>query len=43
MKGLYQRPTVVNNVETLANIPAIIGEGGETFRKVGCPRVPVRR
>jgi len=40
VKGLYQRPTVVNNVETLANIPAIIGEGGETFRKVGLPKSP---
>lgn len=40
VKGLYQRPTVVNNVETLANVPAIIREGGEEFRKVGLPKSP---
>ena len=26
--GLYQKPTVVNNVETMANIPHIINRGG---------------
>ncbi len=40
VKGLYQRPTVVNNVETLANVPAIVADGGEAFRKVGLPRSP---
>ena len=40
VKGLYQKPTVVNNVETLANIPAIVGEGAEAFRKVGTPKSP---
>jgi NADH-quinone oxidoreductase subunit F len=33
--GLFHRPTVVNNVETLVNIPAIILEGGEAFARVG--------
>ncbi len=33
--GLYNCPTVVNNVETLANLPAIIREGGEWFASLG--------
>ena len=33
--GLFAKPTVVNNVETLANIPLIIMEGGETFARTG--------
>ncbi len=32
IKGLWGGPTVVNNVESLANIPAIIAEGPERFR-----------
>ncbi|MEG0722375.1 MAG: SLBB domain-containing protein, partial [Lachnospiraceae bacterium] len=28
-------PTVLNNVETLANIPQIIRDGGEKFAKIG--------
>lgn len=40
VKGLYQRPTVVNNVETLANVPIIIAEGAEAFRKVGTAKSP---
>src|SRR6185295_14042453 len=35
VRGLYQRPTVVNNVETLSNIAWIVGHGGEAFSKVG--------
>lgn len=34
-KGLFDRPTVLNNVETLANIPAIIERGGEWFSAIG--------
>ncbi|MDD2772443.1 MAG: NADH-quinone oxidoreductase subunit NuoF [Elusimicrobiales bacterium] len=34
-KGLWQKPTVVNNVETLANIPAIVLNGGEWYRAIG--------
>ncbi|HET6370897.1 MAG TPA: NADH-quinone oxidoreductase subunit NuoF [Nitrospiria bacterium] len=33
--GLYQKPTVVNNVETLANIPHIINRGGDWFASIG--------
>ncbi len=33
--GLYGSPTVVNNVETLANLPAIIKNGGEWFASLG--------
>ena len=36
-KGLYQQPTIVNNVETLSNLPAIIGDGGRTFQAIGAP------
>ncbi len=34
-KGLYGKPTVVNNVETLANLPFIIYYGSEEFKKYG--------
>jgi NADH-quinone oxidoreductase subunit F len=33
--GLFGKPTLVNNVETLANIPHIIKIGGDAFAKVG--------
>ena len=34
-RGLWDNPTVLNNVETLANIPCIITTGGEEFAKLG--------
>ncbi|QUH25681.1 NADH-quinone oxidoreductase subunit NuoF [Serpentinicella alkaliphila] len=34
-KGLWQKPTNINNVETLANIPWIINEGGKAFADIG--------
>jgi NADH-quinone oxidoreductase subunit F len=37
VKGLWQAPTVVNNVETLANIPFIISKGAEEYKKFGTP------
>ncbi len=40
VKGLYQKPTVVNNVETLANVPAILRGGAAEFKKVGTPKSP---
>ncbi len=35
VQGLYNQPTVVNNVETLVNIPVIIEKGAEWFSSVG--------
>jgi len=34
-KGLWQKPTCLNNVETFANIPNIIRKGGEWFAAMG--------
>ncbi|MBN2545014.1 MAG: 4Fe-4S binding protein [Spirochaetes bacterium] len=34
-KGLWEKPTVINNVETLANIPLIILKGGDWYNKIG--------
>ncbi|MGV8147142.1 MAG: NADH-quinone oxidoreductase subunit NuoF [Alkaliphilus sp.] len=33
--GVWEKPTCVNNVETFANIPAIINKGGNWFKKIG--------
>ncbi len=33
--GLFGRPTVINNVETLINIPGIVLDGGEAFSTIG--------
>lgn len=38
--GLWQKPTLVNNVETLANIPPIIRHGADWFRQFGTPSSP---
>lgn len=35
IKGLWGRPTVVNNVETLANVPLILKKGADWFASVG--------
>lgn len=37
-KGLWQKPTVINNVETLMNIPHIVLNGASWFRGVGTER-----
>ncbi|MCQ2738801.1 MAG: NADH-quinone oxidoreductase subunit NuoF [bacterium] len=34
-KGLFGRPTVINNVETLANVPVIIRKGADWFSSMG--------
>ena len=39
-KGLFGRPTVLNNVETFANVPIIIEKGYEAFRSVGTESSP---
>ena len=36
--GLWQKPTLIQNVETLANIPLIIQNGGLWFSKMGTPK-----
>lgn len=38
--GLWGMPTLVNNVETLANVPAIIQHGAEWYRSIGTPSSP---
>ena len=43
VRGLYQKPTVINNVETLANIVGIIAHGAEAFKKVGTAKNPGTR
>ena len=35
IKGLYGKPTVVNNVETLSNLPHIVQRGGAWFKALG--------
>jgi NADH-quinone oxidoreductase subunit F len=35
VQGLYQGPTLINNVETLATVPTIIRMGGEEYAKIG--------
>ena len=39
-EGLWQEPTIVNNVETLATVPYILREGVEAFTKFGTERSP---
>jgi NADH:ubiquinone oxidoreductase subunit F (NADH-binding)/(2Fe-2S) ferredoxin/NAD-dependent dihydropyrimidine dehydrogenase PreA subunit len=34
-KGLWGKPTIINNVETLANIPAIMFQGAKWFSRIG--------
>ncbi|MBU0970753.1 MAG: NADH-quinone oxidoreductase subunit NuoF [Proteobacteria bacterium] len=36
-EGLWGRPTVLNNVETWANIPLIIDRGGDWYKRIGVP------
>lgn len=38
--GLYRKPTVVNNVETLTNVPPIIEKGAEWYRSIGTEKSP---
>jgi len=39
-RGLWGCPTVINNVETLANVPPIIDRGWEWYRGLGTPTTP---
>jgi len=36
-KGLFDKPTILNNVETFANVPRIILNGAEWFSEIGSP------
>jgi NADH-quinone oxidoreductase subunit F len=38
--GLYGQPTVVNNTETMANVPYILVNGAEAYRKFGTEKSP---
>jgi len=38
--GVFGKPTVINNVETLCNVPLIIAKGSEEFRKIGTEKSP---
>ena len=40
LQGLWQKPTVINNVETFANVPAILQRGVEWFKSQGRPGTP---
>ncbi len=39
-KGLWGKPTIINNVETLANVPKIILNGPEWFKSMGTEKSP---
>jgi NADH-quinone oxidoreductase subunit F len=41
--GLYGQPTIVNNVETLANLPWLLRNGAEEYLKIGTPTSPGTR
>jgi NADH:ubiquinone oxidoreductase subunit F (NADH-binding) len=42
-QGLFGQPTVVNNVETVANVPVILAQGAAAFRKLGAENDPGTR
>jgi NADH-quinone oxidoreductase subunit F len=40
IKGLYQGPTLINNVETLSNVPLIVARGADWWKSFGTERSP---
>lgn len=40
IQGLYREPTVINNVETLFNVPFIVAQGADWYRQWGTERSP---
>lgn len=38
VKGLHDKPTVLNNVETFVNVPIIIDKGADWYKKIGTPK-----
>lgn len=43
VKGFYQKPTVVNNVETLSTVPWIVRNGPERYAAIGAKKTPGTR
>ena len=41
--GLYSQPTIVNNVETISNLPWILTHGSEAYKRYGSPASPGTR
>jgi NADH-quinone oxidoreductase subunit F len=39
-EGLYRKPTIINNVETLFNVPFIVSNGADWYRQWGTPMSP---
>ena len=39
-QGLFGKPTVLNNVETFANVPSIINKGAEWYKSIGPEKSP---
>ncbi len=39
-KGLWEKPTVLNNVETYANVPKIVLQGADWYRSIGTEGTP---
>ncbi|MDR9419696.1 NADH-quinone oxidoreductase subunit NuoF [Gracilimonas sp.] len=39
-KGLWGRPTTINNIETLANVPLVINKGADWFKNIGAEDHP---
>jgi NADH-quinone oxidoreductase subunit F len=39
-QGLYRKPTIINNVETLFNVPFIVANGADWYRQWGTERSP---
>jgi NADH-quinone oxidoreductase subunit F len=39
-EGLYRKPTIINNVETLFNVPFIVANGADWYLQWGTPRSP---
>ncbi len=40
MQGLYGGPTLINNVETLSNVPRIVAHGADWFKGFGTEQSP---
>ena len=38
--GLWGKPTTINNIETLANVPGVINQGADWFKAIGAPTHP---